>query len=146
MAEIIFDSKEKGKPKKKLSEEAFTRIETRFPIIARLSAFLLAFYDILMREDVIKLDCFIHEYQNDCIEPISVFTSGLKKDYEAVKNCLLYPKISNGPIEGTNGKIKMIRRRGYGRAGIELLNALLVLPWYYKDLEKNSEEKLKLAV
>ena len=146
VAEIIFDSKEKGKPKKKLSEEAFTRIETRFPIIARLSAFLLAFYDILMREDVIKLDCFIHEYQNDCIEPISVFTSGLKKDYEAVKNCLLYPKISNGPIEGTNGKIKMIRRRGYGRAGIELLNALLVLPWYYKDLEKNSEEKLKLAV
>jgi len=96
-----------------------------------------------MHEDVTKLDRFIHEYQNNSSEPISVFASGLKKDYESVKNCLLYPKISNGPMEGTNNKIKMIRKRGYGRAGIELLNALLVLPWYYRDLEENSGKKQK---
>jgi hypothetical protein len=38
-------------------------------------------------------------------------------------------------MEGTNNKIKMLRRRGYGRAGIELINALAVLPWYYKDMD-----------
>ncbi len=136
--------KKKVNVKKKLSEEAFARIETRFPIIPRLSVFLLSFYDTLMHEDVTKLDRFIHEYQNDSSEPISIFASGLKKDYQAVKNCLLYPKISNGPIEGTNNKIKMIRKRGYGRAGIELLNALLVLPWYYRDHEENSGKQLNL--
>ena len=67
------------------------------------------------------------------------FASGLQKDIEAVKNCLRYPAISNGPMEGTNHKIKGVRRRAYGRAGIELLNALLVLPWYYHDLDPNRE-------
>jgi len=47
-------------------------------------------------------------------------------------------------MEGTNNKIKMIRKRSYGRAGIELLNALLVLPWYYRDLEENSKKQQKL--
>jgi hypothetical protein len=44
-------------------------------------------------------------------------------------------------MEGTNNKIKMLRRRGYGRAGIELINALAVLPWYYKDIDENSSLK-----
>jgi hypothetical protein len=57
--------------------------------------------------------------------------------YIAVKNSLIYPEISNGPMEGTNNKIKMLRRRGYGRAGIELINALAVLPWHYRDIDEN---------
>lgn len=142
IAEIVFDTKPKrGTKKKKLSEEAFERLEHAFEYIPRLSEFLLAFYDVLSHEEVAKLDRFIDEYQNDSIEPLSVFVSGLKKDYDAVKNCLLYPDISNGPIEGSNNKIKMVRRRGYGRAGIELLNALLVLPWYYHDLDENKKGK-----
>jgi transposase len=90
----------------------------------------VAFYEVLLSVDVEKLDAFICNYQNDSIEAISVFASGLKKDYDAVKNSLIYPLISNGPMEGTNNKIKMLRRRGYGRAEIELINALAVLPWY----------------
>jgi len=42
-------------------------------------------------------------------------------------------------MEGTNHKIKMVRRRSFGRAGIELLNALAVLPWYYKDLDEKKK-------
>ena len=98
---------------------------------------------MLMHGDVAKLDGFINKYQDNPCETISTFASGLKKDYEAVKNCLLYPNISNGPMEGTNNKIKMIRKRSYGRAGIELLNALVVLPWYYRDLEENYEKQQK---
>ena len=67
---------------------------------------------------------------------VAQFASGLAKDLEAVKNCLRYPAISNGPMEGTNNKIKMTRRRGYGRTGVELLNALMALPWYYQDLDR----------
>ena len=39
-------------------------------------------------------------------------------------------------MEGTNNKIKMVRRRSYGRAGVELVNALMALPWYYADLDR----------
>jgi transposase len=51
----------------------------------------------------------------------------LLKDYEAVKNSLIYKDISNGPLEGTNSQIKMKHRRGGGRAGMELINAYNVL-------------------
>jgi hypothetical protein len=111
-----------------------------YAIIPRLTTFLSDFYEVMLYADVQKLDAFTLKYQNDSIEPVSVFASGIKKDYDAVKNCLLYPKISNGPMEGTNNKIKMLRRRGFGRAGLELLNALLVLPWFYKDLELAKNE------
>jgi transposase len=97
----------------------------------------VAFYEVTVSMDVNKLDDFICKYHNDATEAIATFASGLKKDYDAVKNGLIYPQISNGPIEGTNNKIKMIRRRGYGRAGIELINAIAVLPWYYKDIDEN---------
>ncbi len=97
--------------------------------------FLLAFYDIFLNLDAQKLNSFINQYQNDENEEVALFASGLKKDLTAVNNSLLYPQVSNGPIEGTNNKIKMVRKRGYGRAGPELLNALMVLPWHYKDLD-----------
>ena len=112
IAEIVFSTNHR-KNSKKLSEDAFMRLENAFGLIPRLLAFLLAFYNALLYGDVAKLDHFIDNYQNDLIESLSVFVSGLRKDYEAVKNCLLYPGISNGPMGGTNNKIKMIRRRGY---------------------------------
>jgi len=108
-------------------------------VIPRLVSILATFHEVMLSMDVKKLDNYICKYENDPIETISVFASGLKKDYAAVKNSLIYPETSNGPIEGTNHKIKMMRRRGYGRAGIELINALAVLPWYYKDIDTNDE-------
>ena len=94
---------------------------------------LVAFYEVLLTGDVAALDRFIAAYLHDPREPLATFAAGLRKDDAAVKNCLLYPDISNGPMEATNQKLKMVRRRTYGRAGLELLNALLVLPWYYRD-------------
>ena len=79
---------------------------------------------ILDTSDETALDDFMETYQQDPAEPIAQFASGLAKDLEAVKNCLRYPAIRNGHMEGTNNKIKMTRRRGYGRTGVELLNAL----------------------
>jgi len=136
-AKVIFNTEPKKRDsKKKLNENIFQRICNKITIIPHLLTFLIAFYEVLISLDVVLLDQFISKYKNDSNEVISTFASGLKRDYDAVKNSLLNPDISNGPIEGTNNKIKMIRRRGYGRIGIELLNALIVLPWYYKDIDK----------
>ena len=125
--------------KKKLKEAIIASLKESYPIIPHLITFLTDFNEIMLTADVKKLDIFIDKYRNDSIESISVFASGLLKDYDAVKNSLLYPKISNGPIEGSNNKIKMMRRRGFGRAGLELLNALAVLPWFYKDLDSQNQ-------
>lgn len=140
IAKLILNTKPKGQSaKKKLNEEAFEHLGEAYPMLPLLVTILVAFYEVMLSLDVNKLDEFICKYQNDSIEPIATFASGLRKDYDAVKNSLLYPQISNGPIEGVNNKIKMMRRRCYGRAGIELINALAVLPGYYKDKNKNSE-------
>lgn len=121
-----------------MSRESFNCIAQKYDCITHFTDFMLAFYEVLLSEAVDKLTRFIKHYQCDAYEEIAMFASGLNKDFEAVKNCLLYPHISNGPMEGTNNKIKMVRKRGFGRAGLELLNALLVLPWYYKDLDANT--------
>jgi len=81
----------------------------------------------LDRNDVAALDSFINYYKDSEIDSIAQFVNGLIKDYEAVKNCLLYPDISNGPIEGINSRTKFVHRRGGGRASVELLCAYRVL-------------------
>lgn len=65
---------------KKLSEELFECLGKANNLIPRLITFLVAFYEVLLSVDVKKLDAFICNYQNDSIEAISVFESGLKKD------------------------------------------------------------------
>ena len=49
------------------------------------------------------------------------FAHGLQNDYEAVKNAVIYP-YSNGFVEGSNNRLKMIKRTMYGRANLPLLS------------------------
>ncbi|MDA8194913.1 MAG: ISL3 family transposase [Thermaerobacter sp.] len=140
VADIVFDTQPKATStaKKKLDDAAWRRLAQVVPSFAPLLACLVAFYAVLLHGEVARLDRFLAEYQAAAFEPVAIFVAGLKKDYAAVMNGLLYPNISQGPLEGTNHKIKMIRRRSYGRAGLELLNALLVLPWHYRDQDLQS--------
>ena len=48
------------------------------------------------------------------------FAFGLERDYSAVEAALTY-SWSNGPVEGHNNRLKMIKRQMYGRAGFDLL-------------------------
>jgi transposase len=92
-----------------------------------LVMFLVDFHNCLDRNDVALLDWFIDKYKGNEITAVAQFVNGLIKDYDAVKNCLLYPHISNGPIEGINSRTKSIHRRSGGRSSVELLNAYRVL-------------------
>jgi transposase len=35
--------------------------------------------------------------------------------------------VSNGPVEGLNNRLKMLKRQMYGRAGLELLTKRFIL-------------------
>ena len=50
------------------------------------------------------------------------FAEGIKRDIDAVENAVAYD-YSNGFVEGTNSKLKMIKRTMYGRCGKKLLTA-----------------------
>ncbi|EOS28896.1 hypothetical protein C807_03417 [Lachnospiraceae bacterium 28-4] len=50
----------------------------------------------------------------------------IRPDLEAVKNAIKYD-YSNGPAEGHNNKIKVIKRQMYGRCKFEILRQKEVL-------------------
>ena len=60
------------------------------------------------------------------MKQLSNFVAGLEKDLEAVENAVSSP-LSNGFVEGTNSKLKMVKRTMYGRCGRRLLEAKLML-------------------
>ena len=54
------------------------------------------------------------------------FVRGLRKDLPAVTAGLSLP-YSNGPTEGINTKVKLLKRQMYGRAGFALLRRRILL-------------------
>ena len=54
------------------------------------------------------------------IETLARFAQGLQEDLVAIKAGLTLPW-SNGPVEGHVNRLKMLKRQGYGRAGVGLL-------------------------
>ncbi len=69
---------------------------------------------------------FLDKYHTSEIKQIAGFVGGLMKDMEAVENAVSSP-LSNGFVEGTNNKLKMIKRIMYGRCSCLLLAAKLML-------------------
>jgi transposase len=54
------------------------------------------------------------------------FVRGILADYDAVRTGLTLHH-NCGPVEGNVTRIKMIKRKMYGRAGFDLLRKLVVL-------------------
>ncbi len=98
-----------------------------YPVIGMLVQFLSDCYHVFDAADPAALTALVQQYQACEIGPLAQYATGLSKDYEAVKNSLVYPEISQGPLEGINSRIKMKHRRGGGRAGLERFNAYNVL-------------------
>lgn len=69
---------------------------------------------------------FITKYKDSDIKDIQSFANGLSRDIDAVENAVTY-EYSNGFVEGTNSKLKMIKKTMYGRCGISLLSAKMML-------------------
>ena len=53
------------------------------------------------------------------------FAAGLRQDEQAVRAALLLPW-SSGQVEGQVSRLKLVKRQGYGRAGLDLLRARLI--------------------
>jgi len=128
--EIIYghsDDSDEKKEMKKEKSDLIKKIVLMFPVLLVIEQFLKDCYYVFDSKNIDVLDALIAKYKDSNIEALSQYASGLADDYEAVKNSLIFSKISNGPLEGMNNKIKMIHRRSYGRAGNLLLTGYIVL-------------------
>jgi transposase len=72
------------------------------------------------------LDAWMTAVEDNDLPALHAFLHGLRKDLPAVVAGLTLPH-SNGPMEGTNTKVKLLKRQMYGRAGFPLLRQRILL-------------------
>ncbi len=88
-------------------------------------AFASWFRELFEKKNMAMLYIFIDRYQNSSIKELASFARGLNNDIAAVENAVASP-LSNGFVEGTNSKVKTIKKTMYGKCGIKLLSAKLM--------------------
>ena len=73
-----------------------------------------------------NLEAWLAAAEASSLDQLVSFARGIRKDHDAVLNGLTLA-CSSGIVEGTVNKIKMIKRRTYGRASFKLLRKLVLL-------------------
>ena len=84
------------------------------------------FIDLVRHQLPKQLDTWLENAKNSTIKAFQSFAKGLDEDYDAVKAGISLD-ISNGPVEGQNNRLKMLKRQMFGRAGLDLLAKRLIL-------------------
>ncbi len=98
----------------------------KYPILYEIKKCIQSFRQIYQTRNMPLLYVFIETYKKCDISSFKSFAQGLENDLEAVENSVA-SNLSNGFVEGTNNKLKMIKRTMYGRCGIQLLRAKNIL-------------------
>lgn len=107
-----------------LTDDHKKYIYDKYPNIWELHCCIKEFRNIFKNRNVPLLYLFVEKYSNSSIKALKSFAEGLKRDIDAVENAVAY-NFSNGFVEGTNSRLKMIKRSMYGRCGKQLLEAKL---------------------
>ena len=106
-----------------LSKSKLRKIYQLYPKVKMLLELFYEFKSILhSMKSVNALESWINKAATDNFSHINSFITGIKKDYDAVKNSILYQE-SNGVVEASVNKLKLIKRIMYGRCSFELLKS-----------------------
>ena len=109
------------------SEQAsLDAVRAHCPHLDTLAAHVTEFAKILTGRHGEQLDAWIARASAGDQPDLRSFTTGLKRDYQAVLNGLTLP-YSSGKVEGNVNRIKMLKRQMYGRAGFDLLRKRVLL-------------------
>lgn len=80
------------------------------------------FHNLIKKDKETSLDDFLKQVKENSIEEFDSFAKGLIKDEKAVR-AAFSSSWSNGQVEGQINRLKMIKRQGFGRAKLDLLQA-----------------------
>ena len=92
-----------------LSDNHKEYIYEKYPNIWELQCCIREFRNIFKNHNVPMLYLFVEKYSKSLLKPLRSFAEGLKRDIDAVENAVAYD-YSNGFVEGTNSRLKMIKR------------------------------------
>ena len=96
------------------------------PHLAVLTEYVRAFAQLLTDRRGADLEHWMRSVEASHLPALHPFVRGLRKDLPAVTAGLSLP-YSNGPAEGVNTKLKLLKRQMYGRAGFALLRRRILL-------------------
>jgi transposase len=96
------------------------------PHLDALADHVKTFAEMMTGRHGYRLDAWIDQVNADDLPHLRSFTTGLRKDYEAVLNGLTLPH-SSGAVEGNVNRVKMLKRQCYGRAKFDLLRKRVLL-------------------
>ena len=108
-----------------LTSEHHEVLWKKYDVLKELEKCIREFREIFKKQNLSLLYLFIERYQNSSIKELASFAKGLNSDISAIENAVS-SNLSNGFVEGTNSKIKMIKRTMYGRCRKKLLEAKLM--------------------
>lgn len=95
---------------------ALYRTDTEVEQMGRLAR---TFRRTLRERSPDALDCWLEQADDSLLRR---FVAGIRQDYDAVRAAASLPW-SNGPVEGQVNRLKLLKRRMYGRASFDLLRA-----------------------
>lgn len=96
------------------------------PHLTALVEHVRTFAGLLTARRGAELHAWMGAVETSDLPALHTFVRGLRKDLPAVIAGLTLP-YSNGPIEGANTKVKLLKRQMYGRAGFPLLRQRILL-------------------
>jgi len=102
------------------------QVLARCPHLDATSKHVAAFAEMLTKLRGDRLDGWIAAVEADDLPGLHSFTTGLRRDQQAVRNGLRLP-YSSGAVEGNVNRIKMLKRQMYGRASFDLLRTRVLL-------------------
>lgn len=105
---------------KGISPAQLTAIFFRYPVAQQILNLVNEFKSILKRKNTNALAAWMDKTAAPGLPELNAFTAGLKQDIDAVCNAVS-SDYSNGLVEGTVNKIKVVKRIMYGRCHFQLL-------------------------
>ena len=90
------------------------------PTMAQAYTLSQAFLALVRERRGDALAAWMTEATTSGLEALARFAQGLQEDLAAITAGLTLPW-SNGPVEGHINRLKLLKRQGYGRAGVGLL-------------------------
>lgn len=101
-------------------------VRDRCPHLDALSGHVSAFAQMMTGLDGENLEHWLTAVEADDQPELRSFATGIRHDYDAVRNGLTLPH-SSGAVEGNVNRIKMLKRTMYGRAKFDLLRKRILL-------------------
>lgn len=111
-----------------LTPDHLKYIFENYPQLSNIQNFIREFRKIFTIRSMPELYLFIEKYSQSEIPEFKRFVNGLFRDIDAVENAVA-SNLSNGFVEGTNSKLKMIKRTMYGRCSQKLLSAKMMIKY-----------------